>query len=462
MSEENTFDLIDETKIKFDKEIIYDYPLTTTYASEFVKGNDVFQAPVTYSIDNNFYYTSDGKTSEFNFSKIHIGKLVHDNVENVSANNNKIIGEVVLEHSSNCYVCFFLESSSATEKNSLDAILSGGSANYEVELNNIIPKQDKCIHYKDGSKNVFVFTTPIYTEATSIDPIISNSLFNKYPSTDDYIVIPGNYLNQRDDDQIYIDCSPTGASDDEINTYNVPINSKMMSEKQQSDFMGTTVNFAFFTILSLVGYFIIPMFYKKVVIDMILFMNPGTGDEVNKDRLKAIASADVGIILTFVSAIMLFYTMGMTGDSRYTSLSLMLSLIAVLSASLITMKKSNPDFLRAISSNGRVIQLEIPMTTIKDEITKKSTEVPVGVSSSLGDIFKTIGDFFGFLLKLTPAFLAITLVGAAIPQIIRSMGILTPETASSLTIGGVLFSMTGLVCFKLIDKVEKLSKGEEA
>jgi len=102
------------------------------------------------------------------------------------------------------------------------------------------------------------------------------------------------------------------------------------------------------------------------------------------------------------------------------------------------------------------------MTTIKDEITKKSTEVPVGVSSSLGDIFKTIGDFFGFLLKLTPAFLAITLVGAAIPQIIRSMGILTPETASSLTIGGVLFSMTGLVCFKLIDKVEKLSKGEEA
>ena len=101
----DTFDLTENQK--FDKEIIYDYPLTTIYTNEIRNDGGVFQAPVTYSIDNNFYYTSDGATSEFNFSKIHIGKVYHDNVMNVSEDNSKIIGEVVLEHSPKCYVCFF-------------------------------------------------------------------------------------------------------------------------------------------------------------------------------------------------------------------------------------------------------------------------------------------------------------------------------------------------------------------
>jgi hypothetical protein len=460
MSEENIFDLTEN--IELNKEIIYDYPLTTIFPNEIKNDGGVFQVPVTYSIDNNFYYTTDGTTSEFNFTKIHIGKPYHNNIPNTSEGNPNIIGEIVLEHSSKCYVCILIEKSMTAQRNILEAILSKDSANYEIVLNDLIPKQDNCIQYNDGNRKVFLFTTPIYT-SSNLEEIygdISHLFTKNYDAK--YIVIPPNNISKRDDDEIYIDCSPTGASEEEINTYNVPINSKLMSEKQQSDFMSTTINFAFFSILSLVGYFIIPMFYKKVVIDMILFMKPGVGDEVNKDRLKAIASADIGLILTFVSTIMLFYTMGMTGDSKYTSLSLMLSLVAILSASLITMKKSNPEFLRAIDSSGRIIQLEIPMTTIKDEITKKSTEIPVGVSSSFGDILKTIGDGFGFLFKLLPAFLAIIFVGATIPLILGSMGILTDETANTLTVGGVLFSMVGLVCFKLIDHVEKLSKGEVA
>ena len=85
----DTFDLTEN--IKFDKEIIYDYPLTTIYTNEIKNDGGVFQAPVTYSIDNNFYYTSDGATNEFNFSKIHIGKVYHDNIVNVTENNSKII-----------------------------------------------------------------------------------------------------------------------------------------------------------------------------------------------------------------------------------------------------------------------------------------------------------------------------------------------------------------------------------
>ena len=93
----DTFDLTEN--IKFNKEIIYDYPSTTIYTNEIKNDNGVFQAPVTSNIDDNFYYTSDGKTSQFNFTKIHIGKVYHDNITAVTENNSKIVGELVLEHS---------------------------------------------------------------------------------------------------------------------------------------------------------------------------------------------------------------------------------------------------------------------------------------------------------------------------------------------------------------------------
>jgi len=456
----DTFDLTEN--IKFDKEIIYDYPLTTIYTNEIRNDGGVFQAPVTYSIDNNFYYTSDGATSEFNFSKIHIGKVYHDNIVNVTENNSKIIGEVVLEHSPKCYVCFFLETSSSSKKNVLEAMLAREAANYEINMNDIIPKQDKCVQYKDGSKNVFVFTTPIYMtpDLTEIFSDISNLFSKKY--NDKYIVIPGNNLNQRDDDQIYIDCSPTGASEEELNTYNVPINSKMLNEKQQTDLMLMTTNFAFFAVLSVVGYFIVPLFYKKAVIDMILFLNPGTGKDVNIARLKAIAAADIAIMIIFAAVIMFMYTLGMTQDPKFTSLSLMLSLVLILSASLITMKKSNPEFLQAITSNGRVIQLEVPTTTITDEITKKKIEKPIGVSATMGSVMGAMGDSLGFLFKLLPALFAIILVGSVIPMILMGLGILPKDIAGLISGGGIMFSVVGLIIFKLIENVDKLQRGEEA
>lgn len=456
----DTFDLTENQK--FDKDIIYDYPLTTIYTNEIRNDGGVFQAPVTYSIDNNFYYTSDGATSEFNFSKIHIGKVYHDNVVNVSENNSKIIGEVVLEHSPKCYVCFFLETSNSSTKNVLEAMLAREAANYEITLNDIIPKQDKCIQYNDGSKKVFIFTTPIYmtTDLKEIYSDISNLFSKKYDKN--YIVIPGNYLNQRDDDQIYIDCSPTGASEEELNTYNVPINSKMLSEKQQTDLMLMTTNFAFFAILSLAGYFVVPMFYKKIVVDMILYMNPGTSKEVNINRLKAMATADIVMIIIFGAMIMLFYTLGMTQDPKFTSISLMMSLVLILSASLITMKKSNPEFLQTVDSNGRVIQLEVPTTTITDEVTKKSIEKPIGVSTSMGSVFEMLGHSIGFMFGLLPALLAIVLVGSVIPIILASLGILQSDVAALISGGGMLFSIIGLVAFKMIEKVDKLQRGEEA
>lgn len=456
----DTFDLTEN--IKFNKEIIYDYPSTTIYTNEIKNDNGVFQAPVTSNIDDNFYYTSDGKTSQFNFTKIHIGKVYHDNITAVTENNSKIVGELVLEHSPNCYTCFFLEKSLSPNKNVLESLLARDSATVEIELNDIIGKQDKCIQYNDGGKQVFLFTTPIYTSSNlkEVPSDISNLFTKKYDNN--YTVIPGNYIGKRDDDQIYIDCSPTGASEEELNTYNVPINTRLLNEKQQTELMVMSTNFALFAVLSLVGYFLIPVFYKKIVIDSILYMNPGTGKQINIDRLKAIATADIALIIFAVVGIMTLYTVGMTTDAKFTSFSLILSLISILSASLITMKKSNPEFLRAVDSSGRVIQLEVPTTTIKDEITNKKTEIPVGVSATLGSVLGFIGDSFGFLVGLLPAIAAILLVAGATVGILGALGIIPGDITALIGGGGTIFAVAGLVIFKTIEKVDKLKRGEAA
>ena len=126
------------------------------------------------------------------------------------------------------------------------------------------------------------------------------------------------------------------------------------------------------------------------------------------------------------------------------------------------MKKSNPEFLQAITSNGRVIQLEVPTTVITDEITKKKTEKPIGVSASIDSVFRMIGRSIGFMGGLVPALLAIGLVGSAIPMILMGLGILPEDIAGLISGGGIMFSVVGLIIFKLIEKVDKLQRGEEA
>jgi len=58
--------------------------------------------------------------------------------------------------------------------------------------------------------------------------------------------------------------------------------------------------------------------------------------------------------------------------------------------------------------------------------------------------------------------LAIILVGSVIPMILMGLGILPKDIAGLISGGGIMFSVLGLVVFKLIEKVDKLQRGEEA
>ncbi|MDC1151350.1 hypothetical protein OAS95_02110 [Pelagibacteraceae bacterium] len=347
---------------EFNHHIVIDYQRVTLNKNEVSVPNDgrggfMISYPNTSS-ENNFFYTNQGTQYNYMHTKMHVYKPIHFNIEGVTTNNDNIVGELIIEHTTSSdqnklYTCYLLETKSLqiTDENEIDRMLAINDRQeptIEVELNSIIPKQESCIVYNDNDNKICVFTTPIQINTASKDNIANNfgnvtTMFNNYPGQgESYIVIPSNNISNRDAEEIYIDCSPTGASEEEQNTYNIPINSKMASESQESDMMKTTVNYGLFVLAMLVSYITVPLLYKNLIIDgsAIAF----TTDE--KLRFTRIRAADILIgLVMFITISSLVSTGGATDDYQLISVGIFLFVFSILSYGLIQLKKTDLTFM---------------------------------------------------------------------------------------------------------------------
>ena len=347
---------------EFNHHIVIDYQRVTISKNEATiptdgRGGFSILYPNTSS-ENNFFYTNQGTQYNYMHTKMHVYKPIHFNIEGVTTNNDNIVGELIIEHTTSSdqnklYTCYLLETKSLqiTDENEIDRMLAINDRQeptIEVELNSIIPKQESCIVYNDNDNKICVFTTPIQINTASKDNIANNfgnvtTMFNNYPGQgESYIVIPSNNISKRDAEEIYIDCSPTGASEEEQNTYNIPINSKMASESQESDMMKTTVNYGLFVLAMLVSYITVPLLYKNLIIDgsAIAF----TTDE--KLRFTRIRAADILIgLVMFITISSLVSTGGATDDYQLISVGIFLFVFSILSYGLIQLKKTDLTFM---------------------------------------------------------------------------------------------------------------------
>lgn len=345
----------------FDKSIIIDYPRVTLNKNEITIPNDKrggFTVPYpNTSSENNFFYTDNGTQSNYMHTQMYINRTIHHNIESITSNNENIVGELIIEHhtltnTNKLYSCYLLETKPIllTEENEIDKILSMSdkqSDNLDVDMNAIIPKQDGCIIYKNKGNYICVFTTPIIINSASKDRIVNNfanvtNLFDISPTDGDYKVISGNNISKRDSEEIYIDCNPTGVSEEETNTYSVPINSKMSTQAQESDYMKTTVNYGLFMLTALISYIIVPLLYKNVVIDTsTLSFNLDT-----VKRFTRIRSADIWIGIGFVMIVSSLFGAGAANSDMYsTTIAMFISVFYILSVALIQLKKTNSLFM---------------------------------------------------------------------------------------------------------------------
>ena len=355
----------------FDKHIVIDYPRATLNKNEVdipteIPGSFTVPYPNNTS-ENNFFYTDKGTTENYSHSKIYINKLIHYNIDGITTNNDNIVGELIIEHKTltnteKLYTCYLLETKSLllTDENDIDKMLTmkeKQADNLDIDFNTVIPNQEGCIVYESKGNKVCVFITPIQINTASKTTINEKlakitDLFKISPEdSSSYKVIPGNNISKRDAEEIYIDCNPTGVSEDEVNTYNVPINSKMASQSQESDYMKTTVNFGLFVLTALVSYVLVPMFYKNAIIDTTnLVFNK---DAEAPERFKRIRSADILIALLFLLAC--FIVSGLSNEILYSyTIVLFIIVFYVVSYALIQIKKTQTDFLTTKHTKGKV------------------------------------------------------------------------------------------------------------
>ena len=262
----------------------------------------------------------DGDQSIYNTTNFYIYGLLHT----ISGVTDGATGEFIIENISQLdgtklYLCFLLKPISNKPTNDpkngllsqfLNNLITDGNNNYIFKNSNstnksinispnydqTIPNQTNCITYNDTTNNatIIIYTNPItYITGGDFDSYLQKLTKNKIPQTTTLFItnptsqtdiITTNNIGMGgssdgssdntnvitgtgDNNDIYIDCSKTGESEDTIKTYNIPINSDLMSDIQSSSLTKLITNFATFGILLLVCYIGIPKLYNAAVCD---------------------------------------------------------------------------------------------------------------------------------------------------------------------------------------------------
>ena len=226
-------------------------------------------------------------------SDIYITPLIHKilaiNCDTSGNVTNGIVGELIIKHTpvsnvSNIYLCFLISNNlsalNLVSTNDVDKIInfvmtnSSDAGSIDTLLQSTIPVQSNAVQYTNTNNDkIFVFTNPININ------LRSNEFFKQ--------LVPGSYvppfllpfppknaqmlttdnIQTSESDNIYMDCQPTGASADEIKTYNVPINSEYTNNASKIDLMTFVVQISIIFSILVTTYFAIPRMYKWFIID---------------------------------------------------------------------------------------------------------------------------------------------------------------------------------------------------
>jgi hypothetical protein len=160
-------------------------------------------------------------------------------------------------------------------------------------------------------------------------------------------VLPVNNISVLGAEDIYIDCSPTGVSQEEINSYNIPINSKMAKEEETMSTMQTMTNFAAFTMFSFFIAYAAPAFYKATVIKSILTGTMMQGPKpLCENNLKCMYAIDNTII--FIAIILFGISLGVglgTDNTILTYTGFMIAYAMLAAISILYIQKGDISYM---------------------------------------------------------------------------------------------------------------------
>jgi hypothetical protein len=449
------------------------YPEFTLYKSELVTSRDVLESPYL-GFQYNFtggsrrgtFIDINSSTPTYFPSNVFIFKLLHTNIEGIKFGTNtddmkQFVGELVIEHTSpatseKSYVCFLLKSSGSDTSaiTDIDKIIykwpnvsitnETPADSITLNLQNIIDVGKEYINYVDQNtgNNVYVFLTPIFIHESSARVIAgySNKPVTKMFSIDGGSGSSGRKKEKKtakiggasnvNTDDIYIDCQPTGVSGDEIQTYNLPINSNAMATNGQLDFMKMSINFFVFVLMIGVVYVSMPKLYYGMVINVVY--NSKTKLIGVENQKKRIRSIDYFISFVLILTIIICFFNGFSSEqTELLTAGLFLFVIYILSFVLIQNKKKK-EWKNCYSDDDK----------------------PPDISQ---DIFQFVGEGASYLLtKVSKIYIAIILVLFVLLLVVYATGSISSDSFSyAMTSASILVLPISLMIKLSIDYPNK-------
>jgi len=459
------FDINDSVRVNASF-LSYSYPKTTLFNSNgswkehlsFTNSKYYYKIPYPLTNDTKLTYLHTGIPSVYKPTTMYIFGLLHNNIDGLTANADKtanaasnIIGELVIEHTSSStsnklYLCILLKGVNSTSTSfkttSIDKIINMILSDpikqdeyirsIDLNLDLDIPVVEKCFKYKDKTNTVIILTEPIQLTNQDVSTIISilepnTKLFsisapNDYENTTkeetDGLAMDVNVDDVKNDNDIYIDCKPTGHSFKDVATYQIPINSAFSKDMQQMDFMKTSMNFFLFIIGLVFIYLTVPATYKMMVIDKTNLGFGGSSSEVlRKTRIR---SADMLFFFGFFSLIFtcFYYGFQENADFQLVINGLFLFVFFGLSFSIIQINKLNKSFM----STG---QIELEIKSDDEKSGKPTFTNPVDMFALIGSCFAYAyffnynGETMNYSGGATLAMLACEIIVATILIILR-------------------------------------------
>lgn len=314
---DNTIDIVFNEDIRTTNErLIYNYYKgsinTNTFSSKTYGSEEsvsYHSTNINYYIDPNIFFSK--LQADYHGTSIFVSKPIHD------TSAPSIVGELIIKHNpvsnttNTLFTCFLIKVDNGAEESDLDKLLKmfvsppSPAKNIDFDLSTITPNNSDAYYYNydipstvskpDGMSmssniDVIVFGKPIRIKSasnifenmsgTTLSFLGSNQTSNKFTKQ---TIIDSSVSYKGGEDQIYIDCNPTGESNDTIATYNVPINSEYTNESGKINFQNSSTNMVIISVFVIIAYFFVPYMYKLLVINKIIKLTIKNGDD---DRLK--------------------------------------------------------------------------------------------------------------------------------------------------------------------------------
>lgn len=289
----------------------YDYSRITIYPSNYVDSNSVNLNYAIPTLNVKINANNNNVNNSYKATKLYVnGSTVHEyNFDDVDYISGDVVGEIILEHTpyngsgSKLFVIIpVITVNKPNEYNALNSLLNmmsmtGDKSPIEFNLNTNL-KSDTGYYYYTHSSNqlsnhFIVFKQAIEVGANSainsnqnvpneIDSVDATGTINYVSGQGGQISIYESSSNAKKtdrgtinslsakEDQIYIDCQPTGYSEETISTYNLPINSEYTENAANVNLQRTTTSLVVVMVGMLLCYFVGPNVYKTAIIDQLI------------------------------------------------------------------------------------------------------------------------------------------------------------------------------------------------